>query len=138
MQYNLIESSAIGNATYLGHRFLQSFGAMTEFFGFMDQQEILEFQSVNRWMYKYGVSRVQTIWQCFRRYTYMAHPHDNKLLEYDAYTEELTEWSDCQFDLRNSLVMQIDQDTLITFSRHDLTATKYSNLRKVSGYKKRA
>ena len=45
--------------------------------------------------------------------------------------------TDDQLDLSNSLVVQVDQDTLITIKKSDLTTTKYSNLRKVSDSLKR-
>ena len=90
-------------------------------------------------MYEHGVSRVQTKWHGLKRHVYMAHPHDkNKLLEYDACTGDVREWADDQFDFSNCLVVQVDQDTLITFKKNDLTTTKYSNLRKVSESNKRA
>ena len=118
---------------------MQSFGAMTELFNFMDQKETLRFQSVNRWMYERGVSRVQTKWQGLKRHVYMAHPHDNnKLVEYDACTGGVTEWADSQFDFSDRLVVQVDQDTLYTFKKRDLTTTKYSNLGNVSDNKKLA
>ena len=45
--------------------------------------------------------------------------------------------TDDQLDLSNCLVVQVDQDTLITIKKSDLTTTKYSNLRKVSDSLKR-
>ena len=112
---------------------------MTELFNFMDQKETLRFQSVNRWMYNRGVSRVQTKWQGLKRHVYMAHPHDNnKLVEYDACTGAVTEWADSLFDFSDRLVVQVDQDTLYTFKKSDLSTTKYCNLRKVSDNKKLA
>lgn len=69
----------------------------------------------------------------------MAHPHDNnKLVEYDACTGAIIEWADSQFDFSERLVVQVDQDTLYTFKKSDLSTTKYSNLRNVSDNKKLA
>jgi len=69
----------------------------------------------------------------------MAHPHDNnKLVEYDACTGAIIEWAESQFDFSERLVVQVDQDTLYTFKKSDLSTTKYSNLRNVSDNKKLA
>ena len=45
-----------------GERFLQSFGAMTELFSFLEELETLQFQLLNKLAYDKVVSRVQTRW----------------------------------------------------------------------------
>lgn len=102
---------------------------MTVLLSFLDELETLQYQSVNRWMYEHGVSRVQTMWQ-FMRIVYMAHPLDNTtLVEYDARTGNVKAWADEKFDSSECLVVQVDSNTLITFNKRNLSAVKYSNLR---------
>ena len=43
----------------LSQRLLISYGATTEIFRFFTQVQVLQFQSVSRWLYQKGVARVQ-------------------------------------------------------------------------------
>ena len=74
----------------LGMRLITSFGAFTTIFGFMRAHEVVQFQGVCKFMYRSGVSRVQTYFRldlkCF--FTRTNRDYQHNIFTYDLRKKE--------------------------------------------------
>ena len=124
--------SQINRATSV--KLLQSFGATNSLFDFLEPIQVLLLQQMNTWMYKTGISRVQTFWSILR-YSFFVNTlnssRSNTLYIFNHADSSVTSFNDGRIQGGKCRMVEV-KDDLYIFSFRVTKAVKVTKITKPS------